>query len=64
MLRGTTPGGPYTEVGRVSGAAVTTYTDTTVATNTTYLYVVRTTAGGWISANSNEASVTTPLSCP
>jgi fibronectin type 3 domain-containing protein len=66
VFRGTATGGPYTQIGTTSG---TTYTDNGPQTGppafnwaTTYYYVVSAVAGGWASANSNEASLKTPKS--
>ena len=64
VFRGTTTGGPYTQIGTTSG---TTYTDNgpqlpTFTWATTYYYVVTAVAGGWTSASSNEASLKTPKS--
>jgi hypothetical protein len=55
VLRSTTSGGPYTQVGTTTG---TTFSDTGLACNTTYFYVVRAFAG-CESANSTQASATT-----
>jgi len=61
IYRSTTPGGPYTQVGT---SATTTFTNTGLACNTTYYYVVRATnAPTCESGNSNQASVTTAV-CP
>lgn len=64
ILRGTASGGPYTKVGSSTG---TSYTDTGPQTGppamtwgTTYYWVVRATAGGWVSGNSAQASMLTP----
>jgi hypothetical protein len=57
VLRGTSPGGPYTEVGTVVPATSTTTTDG--PGTGTFVYVLRATAGlTWISADSNEANAT------
>ncbi|HVE83670.1 MAG TPA: S8 family serine peptidase, partial [Myxococcales bacterium] len=61
VLRGTTAGGPYTQVAVVAGGT-TTYTDSTVSGGSTYFYVVR----GAICAespNSNESSATATGAC-
>jgi hypothetical protein len=60
ILRSTTSGGGYVSLGAVSGRSTTTFIDSTPAFSTTYYYVVRATRNNWVSANSNEASVTTP----
>ncbi len=57
VLRATTTGGPYT--GIASGVASTTYSDTGLAANTTYYYVVQAVNSGGASGNSNQASATT-----
>lgn len=62
VARSRTDGGPYTVVADV-GASTTSYQDTDVALSTTYHYVVRTTASGWVSENSEQVSVTTPSVC-
>jgi hypothetical protein len=62
VLRSTTSGGPYSVVGTVNGQATTTFTDTGVAFATTYYYVVRATKINWRSANTPQATVTTPSS--
>ena len=64
VYRGTTSGGPYTKVNAVIVAA-TGFTDITVASGTTYYYVV--TAVGSTNVESpfsNEASATTPPQPP
>lgn len=60
VLRATVNGGPYSAVGTVAGQGTVTYDDTSVASSTTYYYVVKATKLLWRSANSNQASVTTP----
>ena len=55
VLRSTTSGGPYTQVGNVTG---TSFNDSGLTCNTTYYYVVRAFAG-CESANSAQASTTT-----
>jgi len=59
-----TLGGVYAKIGQV-GANIITYTDTKVASNTTYFYRVRAfrTATGY-SLPSNEVSITTPILTP
>ena len=56
VLRGTTTGGPYTQVGTATG---TTFTDTGLTAGTTYFYVVRAANSATCeSGNSPEASAT------
>ncbi len=62
IFRSPTSGGPYTSIGTVVGRTTTTYTDATVLFSTTYHYVVQATKNSWRSANSTQASVTTPTS--
>lgn len=59
VARSTDSGGPYTTIASVD-ASTTQYMDNDVENNTTYYYVVRSTASGWVSENSAEASETTP----
>lgn len=59
VARSTTSGGPYSVIANVE-APTTQYQDGTTESNTTYSYVVRSTAGGWVSEDSIEASETTP----
>jgi hypothetical protein len=63
ILRSATSGGPYTQVGQVTPATATSYTDTP-ATPGTYYYVVRSYFQGWESANSNQASATSATPQP
>ncbi len=58
VARGTTSGGPYTDIATL-GANVTSYSDTGLAPVTTYYYVVRSSNSGGTSANSAQASATT-----
>jgi|GEM_PF-305325 len=60
VLRSTTSGGPYSEIGTSIG---TEFGDVTVVNNTTYYYVVEATNAVGPSANSNEASAT-PVAPP
>jgi subtilisin-like proprotein convertase family protein len=55
ILRATTSGGPYTQVGT---SATTSFSDTGLTCNTTYYYVVQA-VGACASANSAQASTTT-----
>lgn len=59
VARATTSGGPYSTLASVQ-APTTSYQDTSTQSNTTYYYVVRSTAAGWVSEDSVEASGTTP----
>ena len=63
VARSTTTGGPYTDIATL-GANVTSFSNTGLAANTTYHYVVRTTNAGGASANSNQASATTLPNAP
>jgi hypothetical protein len=53
----TTNGGPYTQVGT---STTSPFSDTGVSSGTTYYYVVQATNCAGTSANSNQASATTP----
>ena len=55
--RATTSGGPYV---KQKTQSVTTYTDTAASPATSYFYVVRTVNPNGISANSTQATATTP----
>jgi hypothetical protein len=55
VYRGTTKGGPY-QLLAITGPDVTTYTDNTLVTNTTYYFVVRAVNNTGAAAKSNEAS--------
>jgi hypothetical protein len=59
VYRGTTSGGPYSEIGTVSGTS-TTYTDNSVTSGDTYYYVVTTVTGSGQSGYSNQAVATIP----
>ena len=64
VYRSTTNGGPYTLRAHVTGRTTTTYTDTSgLSLNTTYYYVLQSTANNWTSANSAQASAKTALIC-
>ncbi|MEX2554053.1 MAG: hypothetical protein WEB06_00280 [Actinomycetota bacterium] len=64
VYRSTTNGGPYTLRAHVTGRTTVTYTDSSgLNTNTTYYYVLQSTANSWTSANSGQASAKTPLIC-
>ena len=60
VFRSATSGGPYTLIGTVAGRTTTTFTDADVTFLTTYHYVVQATRNLWRSANSAQASYTTP----
>jgi hypothetical protein len=66
VLRGTTPGGPYVQVG-TTAAVPPTFTESPPPGD--YVYVVRSTYAGWTSADSAEAAVavdtgpTAPATC-
>lgn len=61
VARSTDSGGPYSTIASVD-ASTTSDMDTDVNNDTTYYYVVRSTASGWASENSAEAAETTPSS--
>ena len=64
VYRGTTSGGPYGSIAHVNGRTTTNYVDSSgLSLNTTYYYVIRSTAYVWSSAASNQASAKTPLIC-
>lgn len=64
VYRATTSGGPYTLIRHVAGRTTTTYTDTGgLGLNTTYYYVLQSTAYGWTSLNSSQTSAKTPVLC-
>jgi predicted ribosomally synthesized peptide with SipW-like signal peptide len=56
ILRATTTGGPYSQIGTVSGRTTTTFTDTIGALQTRY-WVVEATRNSWTSPNSNQAGL-------
>jgi hypothetical protein len=56
ILRATSSGGPYTSVGT---SATTSFSNTGLACNTTYYYVVTAVSGGCSSGNSAQAQATT-----
>ncbi len=61
VYRSTTSGGPYTKVNNSGIVAATVFPDMSVASGTTYYYVVRAVDPGNLeSINSNEVSATTP----
>src|SRR4029077_16825802 len=57
ILRGTTTGGPYTQIGT---ATTNTYLDLTATFGSTYYYVVQSVVGTLTSFNSNEDFCTPP----
>lgn len=63
VYRGTAPGGPYSFVAHVTGRTTTGYDDTGLPLGATRSYVVQATAFNWTSADSTEASATTPSTC-
>ncbi|MDB6121455.1 MAG: Fibronectin type domain protein [Pedosphaera sp.] len=58
VARSTTAGGPYTDIATLAANA-TTYSNTGLAANTTYYYVVRAISANGVSPNSNQGSATT-----
>ena len=64
VLRSSTSGGPYTQVGSTSGTSLTDsgpqVGPPAFTWQTTYYYVVRAVRGNWQSGNSVEASALTP----
>jgi fibronectin type 3 domain-containing protein len=56
VLRSTTSGGPYTQIGT---STTTTFADSGLTCNTTYFYVVQASNGSCASGNSSQASTTT-----
>jgi hypothetical protein len=60
ILRSTTSGSGYTQVGQVTGRTTTTWTDNTggLSVLTSYFYVVISYFDPWTSVNSNEVKVT------
>lgn len=64
ILRGTTSGGPYAQLGSVTASA-TSYTDSTVSSGSTYYYVVQAVdTAGATSADSGQAVAVIPTSPP
>jgi len=57
VLRGTTSGGPFVQIGT---STTTSYTDSTVQAGTTYYYVVQAVNASGPSGNSNEAEAVIP----
>jgi|SRR3990172_3258560 len=58
VFRGTASGGPYAQIAEVTPRTTTDYVDNPAAG--TYYYVVRAFYQNWESADSNEASATSP----
>ena len=56
VLRGTSSGGPYTQIGTVTPRTTTTFEDLPIVPGT-YYYVLRSYYGSWTSVNSNQKSV-------
>jgi hypothetical protein len=64
VYRSTTSGGPYSSIAHVTGRTTASYVDASgLSLNTTYYYVLRSTAHSWSSANSTQTSAKTPLIC-
>ena len=61
VKRGTTSGGPYTQV---AAPTVTTFTDTSLTNSTTYYYVVSALNAAGESGNSTQASATPAAAAP
>jgi fibronectin type 3 domain-containing protein len=59
-----TAGAAFTLVETISSGATTTWTDTTVSSNTSYAYQVKATNGSVTSAASGVSAVTTPIGAP
>jgi len=60
ILRATTPTGTYTQIGSVSGAASTTYSDSTAAYNTQYYYEVAPYYDQWNPASAVDMALSLP----
>jgi photosystem II stability/assembly factor-like uncharacterized protein len=60
ILRATTPTGTYTQIGSVSGAATTTYSDTTAVYNTQYYYEVAPYYNQWNPASAVAMALSLP----
>jgi len=56
VLRSTTQGSGYSQIGTATPYTATTYTDNTAAAGTRYYYVLKTYFQSWLSVPSNEAS--------
>jgi len=64
ILRSTVSGGPYSQVGSASGGATATFTDSaSLGLNITYFYVIRARRTNWLSPQTAQVSVKTPLVC-
>lgn len=64
VYRSTTNGGPYSAIAHVTGRTTTSYVDSSgLSLNTTYYYVLKSTAFSWSSGNSSQTSAKTPLIC-
>jgi len=64
VLRATTSGGPYSQVGTIVGNGTSTYADTTAVDGTTYYYVIRAYDGSNVSGNSGQASAVSVNDAP
>ncbi len=60
VLRSTTAGGPYSQIGAASPVSTTTFSDSTGVPGTRYYYVLETQHQNWISPISNEANARAP----
>ena len=60
VMRSTTSGGPYTQVGQTT-AAITSFLDTTGISGTTYFYVIQALATGAPPSQGGEASGVFPF---
>lgn len=56
--------GPYTKIDHITGRATVGYANWGLTTNSTYFYVLQSTAQYWTSTDSNQAGATTPATCP
>jgi hypothetical protein len=63
ISRGTSSTGPFTVLGSVTGAATTSYMDTTVVSGSTYYYVIAAVAGSTVGPNSSPIA-TVPSQVP
>ncbi|MDB6026402.1 MAG: repeat-containing protein [Verrucomicrobiales bacterium] len=63
VARSTISGGPYSDIATL-GANIVSYTNTGLASSTTYYFVVRSSNGSGSSTNSTQASATTSVGAP
>lgn len=63
IYRSSVDGGPYSKIDHMSGRTTTTFTNSALSTNSSYFYVVQSTAINWTSNNSNQTEATTPTTC-